>query len=277
MEQLNTLIQYYAPTVDSISLTLIRQRLPNPPSYANRPTVEPVSNWTRSKVVQMLKAKIMQSAGQKVSADISKLPCKMLPVRVSDMCLNESPRNRPRSQHVCTICGKKFEYHSDLKRHMMKHSATQSFLCDICGVKFKSQLGLMSHKQKSHFSSITPSLPHRIQCDICQKPFGYPSELERHMPMHSPTKKYECPKCDAKFRHKNSVRYHETMHHSEKSKQWKLACDICQRKFPNPSSLKRHYTAHTNKRAFSCILCDKTFTQAADLRIHQQCVHGSSK
>ncbi|GAA33237.2 zinc finger protein 710, partial [Clonorchis sinensis] len=197
---------------DSTTLKLIRQRLSNAPSYANRATVEPVRNQTTSNAVQVsVNARSTHFGGRNVSGDRSEPRCTTLPVRTSDICQNNSTRNEPRSQNVCEVCGKILYYQSNLERHMLKHSATQNWKCDICGVKFKHRCSLQNHKEKKHFSAALPSQSHKFQCGVCQKSFDYQSELKRHIPMHSPTKKFACPKCGRKFQHKGSARRHELM------------------------------------------------------------------
>ena len=79
------------------------------------------------------------------------------------------------------------------------------------------------------------------ECDVCEKVFGYPSVLARHMRIHANEKPYECDVCEKRFRHSNA--------------------------------LKVHMRIHTNEKAYECHICEKRYRQAHGLKYHMRTQH----
>ena len=51
------------------------------------------------------------------------------------------------------------------------------------------------------------------ECDVCEKVFGYPSHLARHMRTHTKEKPYECDVCEKRFRESGHLKRHVRTQH----------------------------------------------------------------
>ena len=54
------------------------------------------------------------------------------------------------------------------------------------------------------------------ECDVCEKVFGYPSQLAVHMRTHTNEKPYECGVCEKRFRESGTLQSHKRIHTNEK-------------------------------------------------------------
>ena len=74
------------------------------------------------------------------------------------------------------------------------------------------------------------------ECDVCEKVFGYPSVLARHMRIHANEKPYECDVCEMRFRHSNALKVHMRIQTNEKA----YECHICEKRYRQANGLKYH-------------------------------------
>ena len=51
------------------------------------------------------------------------------------------------------------------------------------------------------------------ECDVCEKVFGYPSHLARHMRTHTKEKPYECDVCEKRYRRSDHLKIHMRRYH----------------------------------------------------------------
>lgn len=78
----------------------------------------------------------------------------------------------------CPVCGKIFNAHYNLTRHMPVHTGDRPFICKVCKKGFRQASTLCRHKIIH-----TNAKPHR--CDICAKAFNRSSTLNTHMRIHN--------------------------------------------------------------------------------------------
>ena len=79
---------------------------------------------------------------------------------------------------------------------------------------------------------------------------------------------YSCKKCPASFKHKNSLIRHEKNHSDKKH----FTCTVCNISFQRADDLKRH-TANrhkTEKHHFKCTKCPKVFKYKRGLVQHEK-------
>ena len=79
------------------------------------------------------------------------------------------------------------------------------------------------------------------QCTSCSKEFKKPSDLVRHMRIHSHEKPYKCTQCFRAFAVKSTLTAHLKTHTGVKEH----TCGMCYKHFSTQGSLKVHTRLHT--------------------------------
>ncbi|KAE9554675.1 hypothetical protein FO519_002085 [Halicephalobus sp. NKZ332] len=109
-----------------------------------------------------------------------------------------NPSNEDSRGFTCLECGKVFNAHYNLTRHMPVHTGARPFqcfkpyICEYCGKGFHQNGNYKNHK-------LTHSGEKRYKCPICSKAFHHSYNLAFHMHIHNETKPYSCRICEKGF------------------------------------------------------------------------------
>ncbi len=87
------------------------------------------------------------------------------------------------------------------------------------------------------------------------------------------TAKYRCEECSRSFYYEKSYLKHLKVNHGVQM-DTTFRCDICQQTFANRCNLKIHQRhVHNDERLFPCDVCNKTFKRKKDVTRHRRQVH----
>ncbi len=99
--------------------------------------------------------------------------------------------------YTCQECGKTFNAHYNLTRHMPVHTGARPFVCKVCGKGFRQASTLCRHKIIH-----TEEKPH--MCSTCGKAFNRSSTLNTHARIHAGVKPFTCEYCGKGFHQKGT-------------------------------------------------------------------------
>ena len=173
---------------------------------------------------------------------------------------------KPQKTFTCPECGKVFNAHYNLTRHMPVHTGARPFICKICGKGFRQASTLCRHKIIH-----TSEKPHK--CGTCGKAFNRSSTLNTHMRIHQNFKPYVCEFCGKGFHQKGNYKNHKLTHSAEKQ----FKCSICNKAFHQIYNLTFHMHTHNDKKPFTCHLCGKGFCRNFDLKKHMRKLHDGAQ
>lgn len=127
------------------------------------------------------------------------------------------------------------------------------------GVVIHLMSGEPISKQELH-AQIDDQIAKRTQsepvvCPICEKKFCYPSEIKRHVMMHTNERAFKCALCDKAFARRPHLNEHMRVHTGERP----FKCKSCPAAFAQKSNLIIHNRTHTGARPFACSECGKRF------------------
>ncbi|KAG5896704.1 hypothetical protein JTB14_002548 [Gonioctena quinquepunctata] len=162
----------------------------------------------------------------------------------------------------CGECGKVFNAHYNLTRHMPVHTGARPFVCKICGKGFRQASTLCRHKIIH-----TSEKPHK--CLTCGKAFNRSSTLNTHARIHAGYKPFVCEFCGKGFHQKGNYKNHRLTHSGEKA----YKCSVCSKAFHQVYNLTFHMHTHTDKKPFTCRVCGKGFCRNFDLKKHMRKLH----
>ncbi|KAI5093045.1 zinc finger protein 721-like [Silurus meridionalis] len=112
---------------------------------------------------------------------------------------------------------------------------------------------------------LEPKFPNR--CQFCPKSFKKPSDLVRHVRIHTGEKPYKCDDCGKSFTVKSTLDCHVKTHTGQKL----FTCHMCSTAFSTKGSLKVHMRLHTGSKPFKCPYCDQRFRTSGHRKTHMQC------
>ncbi|KZC10402.1 PREDICTED: fez family zinc finger protein 2-like [Dufourea novaeangliae] len=170
--------------------------------------------------------------------------------------------NNKQKTFTCPVCGKVFNAHYNLTRHMPVHTGARPFVCKICQKGFRQASTLCRHKIIH-----TDEKPHK--CPTCDKAFNRSSTLNTHRRIHANYKPYVCEACGKGFHQKGNFKNHMLTHSGEKA----YKCKICNKAFHQIYNLTFHMHTHNDKKPFSCKICGKGFCRNFDLKKHMRKLH----
>ncbi|XP_028668372.1 LOW QUALITY PROTEIN: fez family zinc finger protein 1 [Erpetoichthys calabaricus] len=177
---------------------------------------------------------------------------------------SSSPNSKPKV-FTCEVCGKVFNAHYNLTRHMPVHTGARPFVCKVCGKGFRQASTLCRHKIIH-----TQEKPHK--CSQCGKAFNRSSTLNTHTRIHAGYKPFVCEFCGKGFHQKGNYKNHKLTHSGEKQ----FKCNICNKAFHQIYNLTFHMHTHNDKKPFTCPTCGKGFCRNFDLKKHVRKLHDGS-
>ncbi|XP_041664781.1 zinc finger protein 16-like [Cheilinus undulatus] len=139
------------------------------------------------------------------------------------------PRNLSNKPFSCSVCKKKFNWRTEMMKHMRVHSGEKPFSCSVCGKIFSLQGNLQKH-------AVVHTGEKPFSCSVCGKGFTSHGNLKTHLAIHTGEKPYVCSVCGLAFTRKGTLQRHSVVHTGEKP----FSCSVCDRRFSQPLSLKKH-------------------------------------
>lgn len=181
------------------------------------------------------------------------------------LAAHPSPGLQPDTDVSCTVCGLVLKSDAKLRIHMVSHTQESTHRCPLCTLKYKRSSDLNRHMKKKHgirlrdymlgeqeeplnLSLVTGAARpayldgdddqpldlsckksfttgEGLKCHLCTYVAKWPSDLHRHMLVHSVEKRYKCTYCSRRYKYKFDLNMHLRKMHKVPAGRVKMTTD----------------------------------------------------
>ncbi|XP_052842369.1 zinc finger protein 585A isoform X2 [Drosophila gunungcola] len=189
----------------------------------------------------------------------------------------------------CQPCGKEFPHMKLYRHHLRNYQQLRSdsthrkleicvfYMCDQenCSEAYANWNSLYTHKRRTHESSnkqaekSSKSTQEWI-CQFCSKECRSKMSLSVHVARSHNNDNVSCPLCNASYKSQDALAKHHAYWHEP------IECPQCFKIVKNRRNYDTHVNVvHSNKKRYSCSICNKGFYHRSEMEAHQK-LHGQS-
>ncbi|KFB45110.1 hypothetical protein ZHAS_00013031 [Anopheles sinensis] len=192
------------------------------------------------------------------------------PVDETEVPLTPNPPSQPRLRNK-----------SEVKLQDAKDKARKAFFsCENCTLIFQCKTQLVRHQLLHHEKDVVDlKCANRLRnrCRLCREQFATVKQLATHLTMQHPRSPV-CDLCLTTFHDRATLEWHRKHHlysvgDSDNRPANGYVCDVCEKRCASSSHLHLHRKVHLEKKPYSCVYCDRTFTSSGNRQKHITRVH----
>ncbi|XP_067213476.1 zinc finger protein 287-like isoform X2 [Linepithema humile] len=193
----------------------------------------------------------------------------------------KSKFRRRKTRFTCQLCGRGFLQRSRYIIHKSFHKNIK-YECAQCKKFFDSKENLELHQKTTEHSLNVAEENTEGQKSLERVQTTSSTEQDSFATTTETTKDnsdtpHTCKKCDKQFESKQEYELHERMAHDQQ----KFSCSVCNNSFTNQSNLKMHMTMHKkvskSEKEYPCDICGKVLNHPSSVVYHKEAEHNNGR